>query len=170
MARALLVGCGCRGRELGGELLSRGWSVRGTSRREPGLAAIAGAGIEAVLADPAVPGTVFEHVADVAVIAWLPGSAEGEPEAVAALHGSRLASLLARLVDTPVRGFLYEAAGSVPADVHDEGAKLVLAAGRHWRMPVGVVRADPGDRAAWRGDVSEAMTSLLAAGAPTGWR
>ena len=39
MARALIVGCGCRGRELGRELLAEGWQVRGTSRRAEGLEA-----------------------------------------------------------------------------------------------------------------------------------
>ena len=41
MARALIVGCGCRGRLLGKELLAQGWAVRGTSRREQGLEPIA---------------------------------------------------------------------------------------------------------------------------------
>jgi len=40
LARALIVGCGCRGRELGRALLAEGWAVRGTSRREAGLAEI----------------------------------------------------------------------------------------------------------------------------------
>ena len=40
MARALIVGCGCRGRELGAELAGRGWQVRGTSRTDEGLTEI----------------------------------------------------------------------------------------------------------------------------------
>ena len=51
MARALIVGCGCRGRELGAALAQRGWLVRGTSREPASLAAIEAAGIEAVVAD-----------------------------------------------------------------------------------------------------------------------
>jgi len=43
MARALVVGCGCRGRELGRELRERGWQVRGTTRG-PGIAEIEDAG------------------------------------------------------------------------------------------------------------------------------
>ena len=117
MARALIVGCGCRGRLLGAELLERGWAVRGTSRTEAGLAEIAAAGIEPALADPERPGTVLDLVGDVAVVAWLLGSAAGEAEAVAAVHGPRLERLLERLVDTPVRGFLYEAAGTVEPEV-----------------------------------------------------
>ncbi len=36
LARALIVGCGCHGRELGAELLPAGWQVRGTSARAAG--------------------------------------------------------------------------------------------------------------------------------------
>ena len=112
MARALIVGCGCRGRMLGEQLLAEGWAVRGTSRREEGLAPIEAAGIEPALADPDRPGTVLELVGDVAVVFYLLGSAAGEPEALAAIHGPRLERLLEKLVDTPVRGFVYEAAAA----------------------------------------------------------
>ncbi len=139
MARALIVGCGCRGRELGERLLAEGWAVRGTSRREEGLAAIEAAGIEPALADPDRVGTVLELVGDVAVVYLLLGSAAGGPEALAALHGPRLERLLERLVDTPVRGVVYEAAGSVDAEVLAAGAEIVRAAGRTWRIPVEVV-------------------------------
>ena len=113
MARALIVGCGCRGRELGERLLAEGWAVRGTSRREEGLAAIEAAGIEPALADPERPGTILELVGDVAVVVLLLGSADGQPEELAAIHGPRLERLLEQLVDTPVRGVVYEAVGSV---------------------------------------------------------
>ena len=112
MARALIVGCGCRGRELGERLLGEGWAVRGTSRREEGLTAIEAAGLEASLADPEQPGTLLELVADVAVVYWLLGSAVGERGDLEAIHGSRLERLLEHLVETPVRGFVYEADGA----------------------------------------------------------
>jgi uncharacterized protein YbjT (DUF2867 family) len=145
MARALIVGCGCRGRELGGRLLDEGWAVRGTSRREEGLAAIEAAGIEAALADPDRVGTLLELVGDVAVVCLLLGSAVGDPEEVAAIHGPRLERLLERLVDTPVRGVVYEAVGSVDADLLAAGAELVRTASRTWRIPVSVVDLEPED-------------------------
>ena len=37
------------------------------------------------------------------------GTASGIPESLAALHGPRLQTLLEKLVDTPVRGVVYEA-------------------------------------------------------------
>lgn len=141
MARALIVGCGCRGRELGRRLLDEGWAVRGTSRREEGLAAIEAAGIEPAHADPERPATVLELVADVAVVYWLLGSAIGPPADVAAIHGPRLERLLEHLVETPVRRFVYEGAGTVDAAILGGGAAAVRAAGERWRIPVEVVEA-----------------------------
>jgi len=141
VARALIVGCGCRGRELGGALLEQGWAVRGTSRRAEGLAAIEAAGIEAALADPERPATLLELVGDVTAVHWLLGSAAGDPENVAAIHGPRLERFLERLVETPVRRFAYEAFGSVDAAVLATGAAAVERAGRTWHIPVEVQRS-----------------------------
>ena len=128
MARALIVGCGCRGRELGERLLAEGWAVRGTSRREEGLAAIEAVGIEAALVDPERPGTILELVNDVAVLVLLLGSVTGSEEEVAAIHGPRLERLMEHLVETPVRGVVYEGT--------EAGGEVVRAAGRTWRIPV----------------------------------
>src|SRR3954454_16318845 len=147
MARALIVGCGCRGRELGERLLAAGWAVRGTSRREEGLAAIEAAGIEPARADPDRVGTVLEQVGDVAVVFHLLGSAAGDPEAVAALHGPRLERLMEKVVDTPVRGVVYEAVGDVDPALLAAGAGIVEAAGRTWRIPVATVAVRDGDPA-----------------------
>jgi uncharacterized protein YbjT (DUF2867 family) len=141
LARALIVGCGCRGRELGAGLLEQGWAVRGTSRREEGLAAIEAAGIEPALADPERPATVLDLVADVADVYWLLGSATGEPGNVEAIHGSRLERLLERLVETPVRRFVYESYGSVGPEILAGGAALVERAAATWRIPVEVLRS-----------------------------
>jgi uncharacterized protein YbjT (DUF2867 family) len=146
VARALIVGCGCRGRLLGGRLLAEGWAVRGTSRREEGLAAIEAAGMEATLADPARPGTVLDLVGDVAVVAWLLGSAEGDAEKIAGLHGRALERVLERIVETPVRGFLYEAEGSVDPGLLAQGREAVEAASARWRIPSAMLSADA---AAW---------------------
>jgi nucleoside-diphosphate-sugar epimerase len=134
VARALIVGCGCRGRQLGERLMEQGWAVRGTSRRQEGLAAIEAAGIEAALADPAQPGTVLDLVGDVATVVWLLGSAAGDPKEVAAIHGERLERVLERLVETPVKKFVYEAEGSVDGEVLERGTAAVRAAGERWRI------------------------------------
>jgi len=133
VARALIVGCGCRGRELGTQLLAEGWAVRGTSRREEGLAAIEAVGIEPALADPERPGTILELVNDVTVLVLLLGSAIGSDEDLAAIHGPRLERLMEHLVETPVRGVVYEGT--------EQGAEGVRAAGRTWRIPVRIIPA-----------------------------
>jgi uncharacterized protein YbjT (DUF2867 family) len=138
VARALIVGCGCRGRSLGGDLLEQGWAGRGTSRREDGLAAIEAAGIEPALADPEQPDTLLDLVADVTAVFWLLGSAVGPEENLAAIHGPRLERFLERLVETPVRRFVYEAAGSVDASLLARGTEIVEAASTRWRIPVDV--------------------------------
>lgn len=161
MARALIVGCGCRGRELGRRLAGGGWAVRGTTRDPERAAGIEAAGIEAAVADPDRVGTVLDHVADVAIVCWLLGSARGEPGAVAALHGPRLERLLEELVDTPVRGVAYEAAGTVEAGSLEAGEKALAAARERWRIPYALIRAEPGDPDAWARDAEAAVAGLV---------
>jgi nucleoside-diphosphate-sugar epimerase len=160
LARALIVGCGCHGRELGVELAEAGWQVRGTSRRPEGLEAIEAAGLEPAVADPDLAGTVLEHCGDVAAVVWLLGSATGEPEASAA-NGPRLQSLLEKLVDSPVRGFVYESAGSLPGATLGEGARIVGRAGERWRIPVTLLREDRGGPG-WARDAARKVAGLLA--------
>jgi nucleoside-diphosphate-sugar epimerase len=162
VARALIVGCGCRGRALGQQLLDDGWAVRGTSRRDEGLAQIEAAGIEPALADPDRPGTVLDLVGDVAVVAWLLGSAAGEAERLEAIHDSRLERILERFVDTPVRGFVYEATGSVPAPLLERGEAAVARAGETWRIPVASLDADPADPIGWTEAAFAAVSKLAA--------
>lgn len=121
---------------LGERLLTEGWAVRGTSRRREGLAAIESAGLEAALADPEQPGTLLELVGDVAAVYWLLGSAVGPAENLEAIHGPRLERFLERLVETPVRRFVYEAGGSVDAATLARGRSVVEAAAGTWRIPV----------------------------------
>jgi uncharacterized protein YbjT (DUF2867 family) len=169
MARALIVGCGCRGRELGRALLDEGWAVRGTSRREEGLTPIEAAGIESALADPDRPGTLLDLVGDVALVVLLLGSASGEREELAAIHGPRLERLLEHLVDTPVRGVVYEAAGSVEPELLEGGSEIVRAAARTWRIPVAEIGAAPlswGEGSAdgiepWPRQIAETALALL---------
>ena len=110
--------------------------MRGTSRGEEGLAPIEAAGIDARLADPENPSTVLDLVGDVATVYWLLGSAEGPAENIEAIHGARLERLLERLVETPVRHFVYEASGSVDGTILERGSSIVRAAGERWRIPV----------------------------------
>jgi uncharacterized protein YbjT (DUF2867 family) len=162
MARALIVGCGCSGRALGGELRDEGWEVRGTSRDEEGLVAIEEAGIEPARADPERPGTILDLVGDVAIVLWLLGSATGAQEGLAAIHGPRLEGLLERLIDTPVRGFVYEGAGTVDPALLAGGAELVRNAQSTWRIPVAVTQTPREHGPQWVEELETAVIELLA--------
>jgi uncharacterized protein YbjT (DUF2867 family) len=162
LARALIVGCGCRGRELGAELVGLGWQVRGTSRTGEGLDAIEAVGLEPAQADPERPGTVLDLCADVAVVVWLLGSAAGTADAVSAIHGPRLERLLEKLVDTPVRGFAYEAAGSADAELLSAGRQVVQRAGETWRIPVTFLSAAR-DEQGWAVTTAAKVAALLTA-------
>jgi len=157
MARVLVVGCGCRGRSLAAALRADGHAVRGTTRSAGRLAAIEAAGIEAVVADPDRLGTIMGQLAGVSVVCWLMGTATAAPE----LHGPRLETLLERLVDTPVRGIVYEAAGTVEPGLLTGGAESVRTAAERWRMPAEVVEADPADHAEWLAAMRAAVERLL---------
>jgi hypothetical protein len=149
VARVLIVGCGCRGRELAAALVAEGHAVRGTSRSAEALPLIEAAGAEGVIADPDRLATLTPQLEGVSVLCWLLAGAEN-----AALHGPRLESLLELLVDTHVRGVVYEAGG----DWGEQGSALVRRAAETYRMPAEVVARD-----ATTADVAEAVARVLAA-------
>jgi nucleoside-diphosphate-sugar epimerase len=149
VARVLIVGCGCRGQALARELIAAGHAVRGTTRDPARAAAIAAAGAEPYVGDPDRIGTLMEALAGVTVVCWLMGSAGGDPERVFALHDGRLRMLWEKLVDTPVRGVVYEAAGSVDPAALRRGEAVARVAHETWRIPLEYLRADPADHAAW---------------------
>ena len=161
MARALIVGCGCRGRELGRALLDAGWQVRGTTRDDAKAAEIEAAGIEPLVADPDRIGDLLEGIEGVSLIFWLLGSAAGDPEAVAALHGPRLERLLEEIVDTPVRGFVYEVTGRLDPDRLVGAFEILREAGRRWRIPFEVVDAAEAGDELWREGMLAAARELV---------
>jgi len=135
--------------------------VRGTTRSSGATEDILAAGLEAAVADPDQGASILDQVADVTLVFWLMGSAMGGPEAFGALHGPRLERVLEKLVDTPVRGFVYEAAGSVPPEHLERGREIVRAARERWRIPVALVDQDPGDWEAWTEAMLAAAESLI---------
>jgi nucleoside-diphosphate-sugar epimerase len=156
LARVLIVGCGCRGRALAAALAADGHAVRGTTRSEGSLGEIDAAGAEAVVADPDHLLTLLPRLAGVSVVCWLMGSATAED-----LHGPRLQSLIDKLVDTPVRGVVYEAAGDADPAVLERGAAIVRAAATTYRMPAEVVDSDPAGREEWLAAMRAAVGRVL---------
>ncbi len=113
-------------------LVEHGHAVRGTSRDEASLAAIEAAGAHGVVADPDRLSTLMPQLDGVSVLCWLMGSARGGAED---LHGPRLESLVEALVDTHVRGVVYEGGGSVERRLLDQGAEIVRRVGETFACP-----------------------------------
>lgn len=162
LARVLIVGCGCRGRALAGELAAAGHAVRGTTRDSGRVGEIEAAGAQGVVADPDRLGTIMGQLAGVSVVCWLMASVDAD--AAGDLHGPRLETLLERLVDTPARGLVYEGAGTVAPELLASGAEAVRTAGQTWQMPITVTAVPPNDHVAWRGEMTGAVTRLLGDG------
>ena len=59
---------------------------------------------------------------------------------------------MGQVIDTTVRGFVYEAAGTVPGDALAEGERIVRRVAEHNAIPTGLLRADLGDPEAWLED------------------
>jgi nucleoside-diphosphate-sugar epimerase len=157
VARILIVGCGCRGRALAVQLAGEGHAVRGTTRDGSRAWEIESAGAEAAVADPDRLGTLMPALAGVSVICWLMGSAREAPE----LHGERLRTFTERLVDTHVRGLVYEAAGSAGPVLLGEGEEIVRRASAVWRIPVEIVDADPASHDEWLAAMNASVGRLL---------
>lgn len=136
--------------------------MRGTTRTETKLAAIEETGAEAVLGDPDVVGTLARSFEHVSVACVLLGSARGTEAQLSALHGTRLDMLLTRMVDTTLRGVVYEATGSVDAAVLALGATLVQERCEDARIPYALLRVDPADHRAWTMAALAAVDSALA--------
>jgi len=166
MARVLIVGGGGRGRELGRRLRADGHAVRITTRRESGRSAIEALGAECWVGDPDVIASLRQGLDGVTVVCWLLGCAVGAPGALAALHGSRLDMFLTQVIDTTVRGLIYEAAGTVDAGILAAGARAVAQAGRRSQIPYAVLDVDPADHEAWDQAAGAAIATLLGTASP----
>jgi hypothetical protein len=108
----------------------------------------------------------MDALTGVTVICWLMGTAAGDADDVAALHDGRLRMLFEKLVDTPVRGVVHEAAGPLPAAVLACGRAVAAAAHETWRIPLEVLEVDPADHAGWRLAAGAAVARLLGTSPP----
>jgi len=156
----LIVGCGCRGRTLARGLMAAGHAARGTSRDPARRSALAADGGEPVEADPDRVGTLTAALAQVSVVYLLLGSATGAREAISALHRERLTMLLEKLIDTSVRGVVYESAGTVDPGVLRGGARLVRVACERSRIPYALIDTDPAEHERWLAEALHASREL----------
>ena len=159
--RALLVGGGCRGLALTRELVADGHAVRVVTRDESRRAEIEAVGAECWIGDPDRIGTLRYALDNVTLLLWLLGTATGDGRCVAALHGSRLRMMLEKTTDTTVRGVVYEAAGTLPAQTFASGLAEMRLALQTNEIPYAVLDADPADAGAWLAGAHAAIASLL---------
>ena len=103
----------------------------------------------------------MEALTGVTIVCWLMGTATGDAEQVAALHDGRLRMLWEKLVDTPVRGVVHEAAGPLPPDVLARGRAVAARGARDVADPAVLLDIDPADHERWRAAAGAAVARLL---------
>jgi uncharacterized protein YbjT (DUF2867 family) len=148
VARVLIVPCGARGQALARELRAAGHAVRGTTRSAAHTSAIASSGAEPYIGDPDRIATLMDALHGVTIVCWLMGTIP-DPD----LHAGRLRMLWEKLVDTPVRGVVYE--GMLP-----EGEAIARASAETWQIPLVVLDGDPHGEA-WLTEAVAAVDRLL---------
>jgi uncharacterized protein YbjT (DUF2867 family) len=161
VARLLIIGGGCRGLGLARQFVQSGHAVRITTRGDAGRAAIEAAGAECWIGTPDRIGSLRNALAGATLLCWLLGTASGDADELAALHGSRLAMMLSQTIDTTVRGIVYEGAGSVEGELLARGAGLVREAAERSSIPYAVLDADPSRRDDWLRAAAAAVDQLL---------
>jgi hypothetical protein len=141
--------------------MARGHVVRGTTRDPRRVGQIEAAGAEAVVGDPDRIATLAGALEHVGVACVLLGSAAGQARQLEALHGSRLEMLLSRMLDSTVRGIVWEAAGGVDPDLLQAGAQRVRTFCEDSRIPYAMLEADPSDHDAWLAAAIAAVERVL---------
>ena len=168
MARILIVGGGCRGRELARSNVAAGHAVRITTRTEDGRAAIEAAGAECHIGTPARLATMRAALDRATILCWLLAGADGMPDDLEALHTERLEFFLHQAIDTTVRGVVYETGAD---DRVRAGERIARDMAATHAIPLAVVDGDAGqdggpaarDGVPWQRDVQAAIDGLLGA-------
>ena len=162
MARILILGGGCRGRQLAAGLVKNGHAVRITTRAEAGRAAIEATGAECWLGTPDRLATLRGALDSVTIACWMLATATGSPEALAELYRTRLEFFLTQAIDTTVRGILFEALSAEhPAGVRSASEQLARRMAELNQIPLHCLQQDPSDTAAWVAEARGAIDRLL---------
>jgi hypothetical protein len=161
VARLLIVGGGCRGLQLAQAATRGGDAVRVVTRAPAHRAGIEATGAECWIGDPDRLGTLRGALEGVAIACWLLATASGPGDRVRALHGERLRAFLEHAIDTPMRGFVYEAAGTVDSGVLAAGAEIARTLAGHNEIPLEVLHADPHEPEGWLAAARHAVDELL---------
>jgi hypothetical protein len=96
----------------------------------------------------------FEHVGAAVILL---GSTVGTPDAIEALHSTRLDMLLLRMLDSTIRGIVYESTGTVAQAILDGGAARVRAFCDGSRIPYALLDGGVGEWPAAGADAVEKL-------------
>jgi hypothetical protein len=163
VARVLIVGGASRGLHLAVALVKDGLAVRFVTRDPTPCDRAETRGVEFRLGDPDRLTTLRGALEHVTIACWLLADRGGDRELVRALHGSRLEQFLSCAIDSTLRGFVYEAGGdAVPADVLDEGKRIVSETAARNSIPAALLTCDPTDLDSWLAQARATVASLLA--------
>ena len=162
LARILIVGGGCRGRRLSERSIAEGHAVRMTTRTEDGRRAIEHAGAEPWVGTPMRLATLRGALDRVTVACWMLGTASGAEDELRELFGPRLELFMTQAIDTTVRGVVYEAAGTVPANLLADGQRLAAAVAEKNSIPFVAITAEPADADTWLAQAAAAVDAVLA--------
>jgi uncharacterized protein YbjT (DUF2867 family) len=165
VARVLIVGGGCGGRQLAAELVGSGHAVRVTTRDPSRGPEILATGAEPYVGDPDRVGTLVAALDGVAIVVWALARATGQPDAVSALHRDRLRAFLEKTVDSTVRGVVYDALGTVPGEDILGGLFELRRAQEIWNIPILAFASERDEPEAWVAQAKDAVESMLE---PTG--
>ncbi|HEV2982689.1 MAG TPA: hypothetical protein VGX51_14765 [Solirubrobacteraceae bacterium] len=165
MARILIVGGGCRGRLLAGELVALGHAVRVTTRSETRRTEIERTGAECWVGTPARLSTLRGALDGVTVACWMLARVSGEREELRALHGSRLESFVRQVIDTTVRGFIYDASPhALERQLLQAGSQIVESMAGFNAIPARVIVSVRDDDGSWIASAYTAVEELLGLG------
>jgi hypothetical protein len=162
VARILIIGDGGeRSLALARRRIDAGDVARVVVTHGESADAVAAIGAEPWAGDPLRLGTLLGALDRIAVACWLLGDASGADEELAALHGARLEAFLREAVDSTMRGFVYEAAGSVGEERLRTGASIAASLAARNAIPLATIETSPRQRELWLSEADEAIGSLL---------
>lgn len=144
-------------------MVHEGHAVRITTRTDAACAAIEAVGAECRIGTPDRLATLRGALDSVTIVCWLLGTAVGCEQQLRALHSSRLELFLTQMIDTTVRGLVYEARGAGPVSgLLADGETLTRRLTERNQIPAAFLTADPQDQDAWLSAAHAAISSLLA--------
>lgn len=168
VARVLIVEGGERGLGLARALVEEGHAVRVVAGDGSRRAHIEEVGAEYFPGTPDRLATLRGALEHVTVACWLLADMDsGDAHLARALHGPRLEQFLSSAIDSTLRGFVYDAAGGVPAEALAEGERIVSETAARNSIPVAVVKVAVEDREAWLEQARAAVSRLLEGGDTT---